>query len=139
MFARIDGDRSDFIIKVTKGLLAVAAVGALVSFVTISCDENNFGLSITDHDADSCQVHSVAESTENKEHAVFAMMPNPLKKLFFLASIFLLIIASRYEAVRRLPPDIIQRRRFLFWLWARSRPFISNNTFIPYFSPIRDA
>ncbi|MCH8049617.1 hypothetical protein IH979_02805 [Patescibacteria group bacterium] len=139
MFAGISINRRKVPNTIIKGLLTVIAAAILSSFVVFSCTAHAGGLSISNYDAHSCQEHSMTSATETEEPTWLAVLSDPLKKVVLVVAFIAIVFAAKYFIEKKLPVHIVQRTRFLTWLWARSRPFLSEKNFLPYFAPVRDA
>lgn len=123
----------------TRGLFAVIAAAVLSSVVVFSCGAHAGSIPTIHHDTYSCQMHNVTSDEESEESVWTAILPGPLKGAALAIAFVAIFFATRHVVVRKLSARIKQRIRFMFWLWSRSRPFISNQNFLPYFAPVRDA
>lgn len=121
-------------------LLSAAGLFALVFFsqcrasTTIAFSSPN-----SDYSSHSCQNESISPPPGVEEIAWTATLPNTYKRLLLTAIVFTTLLFKWTQLRKKLPVFIIYRNRFLFWLWSKSRPFISHKSFLPYFTATRDA
>ncbi|OGL73070.1 hypothetical protein A3C96_04120 [Candidatus Uhrbacteria bacterium RIFCSPHIGHO2_02_FULL_60_10] len=86
-----------------------------------------------------------------REHTLLPFLPDDwtlhqfilleTKQVFLPLLVFAaaLIVGAFVALNKKLPSAILNRRRYLFWIWARVRPFVSGNSFIPGYVAQRDA
>lgn len=124
------------LIKMTLiiGLFALTASFIATNCLVIESQRPHF-----DGASQSCQEHTLSKLFTETQQQNQAVLPD-LTKIFTSFLIFfatgVIVLAILY---RKLPSDILYRRRFLFWLWAKRQPFIASKNFLLPFIAQHDA
>lgn len=128
--------------KLSRAAFATMFVALLfvlvLPIIQFACGDGiNFDLGLV---GPACHEHEVSTLPHADADVFNAVIPNRVGFDFVVAlAVVGFFFAFKPTLDRRLAPAILQRMKFLRWLWAKSRPFLSSKNFLPYFAPMRDA
>ncbi|MBT3230983.1 hypothetical protein HN358_04380 [Candidatus Uhrbacteria bacterium] len=125
--------RNLFVVVLTFVLLA-----SFLPLIQSTCNQNvGLALGVA---TSACHNHEMSSTLHKDTETSEAVVPN--KNILFLA--ILTIIAAIHFPLpktfeQKLLYPTIHRMKFMRWIWAKQRPFLSSKSFIPFFVPMHDA
>lgn len=119
-------------------LLGSFLLASMIFSVLQYCSDNGAGRSSPDN-VPACREFVLAPFLPENRKLDQVIIPETDRVLLHLLVFAAVVIGVSSVLHRPLPPAILNRRRYLFWLWAGSLPFISGDDFIPCYAGRRKA